>query len=120
MAVVIIIEDEANIRMFISANLEARGYTVLEADSGTTGLQLMREKSPKALILDMLLPDMEGWDVLHIMSEDESLKVIPVILMTASVNSTHPQNRTYPNLVERLTKPSSVETLVEAVQRIVK
>lgn len=117
MAVVLIIEDEANIRMFISANLEVRGYTVLEAGTGTAGLELLRDRVPDALILDMLLPDMEGRDVLEAMARDEALKAIPVVLMTASVNATTPQKREYPNLVERLTKPTSVATLIDAVQK---
>lgn len=117
MAAVLIIEDELNIRLFISANLEARGYGVYEAGTGADGLHIMRVQRPQVVILDMLLPDMSGWDVLAAMSADGALADIPVILMTASVNSSDPQHRDYPNLVDRLTKPSSVEVLLAAVQR---
>jgi CheY-like chemotaxis protein len=117
MAAVLIIEDEVNIRLFISANLEARGYIVIEAGTGGGGIKAMREQLPKIVILDMLLPDMSGWDVLAAMAADQSLAEIPVILMTASVNSTDPQRHEYANLVDRLTKPASVDTLLAAVHR---
>lgn len=113
---IVIIEDEANIRLFISINLKARKYTVFEAGTGEQGLQLLRETSPDALILDMMLPDMTGWHVLDAMSTDEQLKAIPVILMTASVNIGETAN--YPNLVQHLVKPTSVDMLLEAVHSV--
>jgi len=116
MATVLVIEDEMNIRLFVSANLEARGYTVLEADTGEDGLRLLRDHSPNAVILDMLLPDMTGWDVLDRMAAEDTLKAIPVILMTASLNveeSTH-----YPNLVQHVMKPASVNVLLDALRSV--
>jgi CheY-like chemotaxis protein len=116
MATVLIIEDEMNIRLFVSANLEARGYTVLEADTGEDGLRLLRDQSPDAVILDMLLPDMTGWDVLDRMVADEQLKHIPVILMTASVHVGESTN--YPNLVQHVMKPASVNVLLDALRKV--
>ena len=116
MATVLIIEDEMNIRLFVSANLEARGYAVLEADTGADGLRLLRDKSPDAVILDMLLPDMAGWDVLDRMSQEQNLKDIPVILMTASINIGESAN--YPNLVQHVMKPASVNVLLEALRAV--
>lgn len=118
MKTVLIIEDEINIRLFVTANLEVRGYIVVQADTGAAGLHALRTAPPDAVILDMRLPDLVGWDILDAMSTDPVLAVIPVILMTASAASTEPQRREYPNLAERLTKPASVETLLQAVQRV--
>jgi two-component system, OmpR family, KDP operon response regulator KdpE len=118
-ATVLIIEDEANIRMFVAANLEARGYQVLEAGTGTDGLTLLRQHQPQVVILDMRLPDMEGWDILDTMAGDDSMKTIPVIMMSASTNGAVANTKTYTNLVERLTKPASVQDLVETVKRVV-
>lgn len=119
-ATVLIIEDEANIRMFVAANLEARGYQVLEAGTGTDGLRLLHEHQPQVVILDMRLPDMEGWHILDTMAGDDSVRAIPVIMMSASTSGAIPNAKSYSNLVERLTKPASVQTLVETVQRVVK
>ena len=116
MATVLIIEDEMNIRLFVSANLEARGYTVLEAETGDDGLRLLRDMRPNALILDMLLPDMTGWDVLDAMAADEVLKHIPVILMTASLNVGEATK--YPNLIQHVMKPASVNVLLDALRNV--
>jgi CheY-like chemotaxis protein len=113
---VLIIEDELNIRLFISANLEVRGYTVFEAGTGSDGLALMRSRRPRIVILDMLLPDMTGWDVLAAMSADEMLARIPVILMTASVSASDLRENEFANLVERITKPTTVDMLLDAVK----
>jgi CheY-like chemotaxis protein len=116
MVTVLIIEDEMNIRLFVSANLDARGYSVLEADTGEEGLRLLREKSPDAVILDMLLPDMTGWDVLDKMAAEDALKAIPVILMTASLNVGEAAN--YPNLAQHVMKPASVNVLLDALRSV--
>lgn len=116
MATVLIIEDEMNIRLFVSANLEARGYRVFEAETGEDGLQLLREKSPDAVILDMLLPDMTGLDVLDKMATEQALKAIPVILMTASINIGDAGK--YPNLVQHVMKPASVNVLLDALRTV--
>jgi DNA-binding response OmpR family regulator len=116
----LIIEDETHIRMFVSANLRMRGFTVVEADNGTDGIKMLRELSPAGLILDILLPDMTGWDVLHTMSKDEHLSKIPVIVMTASVDMSKNRIEDFSNVVTRLTKPASLDQLLAAVKLLPK
>ena len=115
MAQILVIEDEANIRRFVSINVKARGHIVEEAGTGTDGLQRMRDTTPQVLILDMMLPDMTGWQVLEAMSQEEALKAIPVILMTASVHVE--DSLKYPNVVQHVMKPASVSILLEALQK---
>lgn len=119
MASVLVIEDEFNIRMFVTVNLEARGFTVYEAGSGNEGLELLRKHHPSVLILDVLLPDLTGWDVLSEMAQEETLKHIPVIMMTASVGIPQP-NVIYPNVFQKLIKPVSVDHILKAVDAILR
>lgn len=119
MPAVLIIEDETNIRLFLSANLEVRGYTVFEAGTAADGLALLRAHRPDVTILDMRLPDRTGADVLAEMADDDSLRALPVILMTASASTAATTDLRYANLVERLTKPCSVDMLLAAVQRAI-
>ncbi len=114
---ILIIEDELNIRRFVSINLKARGYIVNEAGTGADGLQHLRDARPQVLILDMMLPDMTGWQILEVMAHEDDLKTIPVILMTASVQLG--DHIKYPNVVKHVIKPASVNTLLEAVQNVV-
>jgi CheY-like chemotaxis protein len=115
MATILVIEDEPNIRRFISINLEVRGHTVAGAETGAIGLRLLRDLSPHLLFLDMMLPDMNGGQVLAAMSEDDSLKAIPVILMSASLNIADALK--YANVVQHVMKPASVTVLLEALQK---
>lgn len=82
--------------------------------TGVEGLRLLRTAAPDLLILDMRLPDMSGVDVLETMTDDDTIRHIPVILMTASVNLA--ELKDYPNLVQRLVKPVSVSVLLQTVQ----
>jgi DNA-binding response OmpR family regulator len=116
-ATLLIIEDEANIRTFITVNLRARGFDVIEASSAEEGLQLLQNRSPTAIILDILLPGMSGWDMLHIMSQDADLKGVPVILMTASASNVRIADIDYSNVVHSLPKPVSAGELVNVIHK---
>ena len=111
---VLVIEDEANIRLFVTANLRARSYSVFEAGTGMEGLELIRSVRPDLVILDMFLPDISGWDVLQAMAEDDRVRATPVLLMTAALPSK--DESTYPNVVQRVVKPASLTTLLSVVQ----
>lgn len=115
----LIIEDEANIRKFVIANLQARGYKVIEAENGQQGLQLLHAAQPDALILDIRLPDMTGWDILRAMSSDPKLRQIPVIVMTASVSVDTDESVVFSNVISRLTKPVSAKQLMEAIRLVI-
>ncbi|NJO83164.1 MAG: response regulator [Blastochloris sp.] len=90
-----------------------------EAENGTDGLNKLRATKPDALILDILLPDMTGWDVLRAMQNDELLKDTPVIIMTASVDVGADYNVRYNSVHTRLTKPVGINQLLSAVRQIV-
>jgi CheY-like chemotaxis protein len=118
MATVLVVDDENNIRMFISANLAPRGFQVVEANSAEDALEKLRELTPDAVILDVLMPGMSGWDLARKMSEDERLSQIPIILLTASIADASSTGN-YANVVERLVKPLSSSDLVTTVKKIV-
>jgi len=115
---ILIIEDEPNIRKFLSVNLIARGYEVLEAANATQGLELLRTAAPAALLLDIKLPDMSGWELLEILAADPLEPQIPVIVITASLGNAHPENVTYKNLRKVLSKPVSIQELTREVKAI--
>jgi DNA-binding response OmpR family regulator len=117
MDTLLVVEDERNIRTFIAANLKARGFSVIEAGSAEEGLTLLNSTSPKAVILDILLPGMSGWDLLQIMSGDANLRTVPVVLMTASAVGGMPKESGYDNVVQHLAKPISAHELVAAIHK---
>ncbi len=117
MSELLIVEDEANIRRFVSANLMARGFQVVEAGDAEDGLRILRERKPSVLVLDIRLPGMSGWDLLHEMAQDNGLSNIPVIVMTASVTNLKFGEASYSNVVQWLVKPVSVHELIHAVKK---
>lgn len=117
MRTLLIVEDELNIRKFIAINLRKRGFTVLEAGDAESGLQQLYELQPDALLLDIRLPRMSGWDLLDLMQNAPRIAEIPVVVMTASASIDSLPIREYPNLVARLAKPVSVLNLLQVVEQ---
>ena len=119
MSIILIIEDEANIRQFVTVNLEARGYTIVQASSAEEGLQKMRYEKPEAAILDIKLPMMNGWDMLKVVAADPTLPNIPVIILTSFLSTRNLDEQGYPNIRELLSKPISANDLVKAVKKVI-
>ena len=80
---VLVIDDEAPIRLLCRVNLEAEGMRVLEAADGITGLDLARGEKPDVVLLDVMMPGLDGWRVAEELLEDERTSGIPIIFLTA-------------------------------------
>jgi DNA-binding response OmpR family regulator len=80
---VLVIDDEAPIRLLCRVNLEAEGISVLEAADGTTGLDLARDEQPDVVLLDVMMPGLDGWRVAEELLEDDRTSAIPIIFLTA-------------------------------------
>ncbi len=80
---VLVIDDEAPIRLLCRVNLEAEGMEVLEASDGPSGLELAREQRPDVVLLDVMMPGLDGWRVAADLLDDERTNEIPIIFLTA-------------------------------------
>src|SRR2546423_10030118 len=80
---VLVIDDEAPIRLLCRVNLEAEGMQVLEAADGPTGLECAREALPDVILLDVMMPGLDGWQVAEELLDDESTSGIPIVFLTA-------------------------------------
>lgn len=78
---ILIIEDEENIRGFLKVNLKRNGYEVIEADNGELGIKLALKEKPEAIILDIMLPGIDGFKVCKIIREED--KKVGIIMLTA-------------------------------------
>ena len=83
MTTVLVIDDEAPIRLLCKVNLEAEGMDVLEAADGTTGLAVSRTDTPDVVLLDVMMPGLDGWQVAEQLLQDERTSDIPIIFLTA-------------------------------------
>jgi DNA-binding response OmpR family regulator len=82
-AKVLVIDDEAPIRLLCRVNLEAEDMEVVEAEDGSTGLELARTERPDVILLDVMMPGLDGWEVLQRLFEDEETRQIPIVFLTA-------------------------------------
>jgi DNA-binding response OmpR family regulator len=80
---VLVIDDEAPIRLLCRVNLEAEGMEVLEAADGLSGLEAARARRPDIVLLDVMMPGLDGWRVAEELLEDERTDEIPIIFLTA-------------------------------------
>src|SRR3712207_4352492 len=80
---VLVVDDEAPIRLLCRVNLEAEGMEVLEAADGVEGVEAARERHPDVILLDVMMPGMDGWQVAERLVEDEATTHIPLIFLTA-------------------------------------
>jgi DNA-binding response OmpR family regulator len=80
---VLVIDDEAPIRLLCRVNLEAEDMEVLEAADGPSGLEAARAGSPDVILLDVMMPGLDGWNVAEKLLEDGSTAEIPIIFLTA-------------------------------------
>jgi len=80
---VLVIDDEAPIRLLCRVNLEAERMEVLEAEDGPSGLQRARDEKPDVILLDVMMPALDGWRVAEQLLDDAGTKDIPIIFLTA-------------------------------------
>jgi DNA-binding response OmpR family regulator len=80
---VLVIDDEAPIRLLCRVNLEAEKMEVLEAADGPSGLEKARDEKPDVILLDVMMPALDGWRVAEQLLEDGQTRDIPIIFLTA-------------------------------------
>ena len=83
MTSVLVIDDEAPIRLLCRVNLEAEGMDVLEASDGPTGLEKARNEEPDVILLDVMMPGLDGWQVAEELLDSERTNAIPIVFLTA-------------------------------------
>src|SRR5213079_1688891 len=80
---VLVIDDEPPIRLLCRVNLEAEGMEVLEAPDGLGGVELARAERPDVILLDVMMPGLDGWRVAEELLDDERTRSIPIVFLTA-------------------------------------
>jgi two-component system, cell cycle response regulator DivK len=114
---VLIVEDnELNMKLFNDL-LEARGYRVLQTRSGHEVLSLARSSQPDLILMDIQLPEISGLDVTRWLKDDEQLKAIPVVAITAFAMKGDEERIRAVGCEGYLSKPISIPKFLETIQR---
>ena len=115
---VLVVEDDAPLRRMISLFLRAAGYRVCAAEDGPTGLALARDERPDLVLLDLMMPGLDGWEVLRRIKGDALTAAIPVLVLTASVEAPLTEQALRLGATRFLAKPIDSRVLVEIVDEV--
>lgn len=118
---VAIIEDEQDLVHILKFSLERAGYAVITADNGETGLELVRQRRPALIVLDIKMPRMNGYQVLAQLNQDAELSSTPVIVITSVTSEENISDEEWARKLEVarfLTKPFEPEAFVEIVKQV--
>ena len=116
--ILLVVEDEAEFRMMLRARLEANGYEVNEAEDGAGGLEKARNTGPDLIILDIMLPKMDGFKVARLLKFDEKYRNIPIIMLTARSQQADRETGMSVGADAYLTKPYEPEEMLKTVARL--
>lgn len=113
-----VVDDQQDIRLMCRVNLALEGYDVIEAGDGASALALARRLHPDMLLLDVMMPGIDGWKVLETMRADPALASTPVVMLTARVQREDELRGWSGGASEYLSKPFNPSTLTEVVRRV--
>ncbi|MBE2221556.1 MAG: response regulator transcription factor [Anaerolineae bacterium] len=85
---ILVVDDDKEVVRLMRAYLEQAGYEVLVAYDGETAVHNLRREKPDLVLLDLMLPGMDGWEITRLMRSDATLSTIPIIMLTARVDDT--------------------------------
>ena len=116
---VVCIEDEPEMIELVQLILGKQGFNVIGANGGIEGLETVRREKPDLILLDLMMPDMDGWEVYQQIKADSDLRRIPVIVITAKAQSIDKVLGLHIAKVDDyITKPFGPQELMESVDKI--
>jgi two-component system response regulator VicR len=116
---IVCIEDEPEMIELIQLILNRRGFEVFGASGGKEGLKMVREILPDLVLLDLMMPDMDGWEVYQQMKSEESTRNIPVIVVTAKAqNIDKVLGLHIAKVDDYIAKPFGPQELIDSIEKI--
>ena len=116
---IVYIEDDIEMINLIKLILERKNYLFFSALGGQTGLELILETQPDLILLDLMMPDIDGWDLYQQIKSNDRIKDIPVVIITAKA---HPIDRILGIQVAKvddyLTKPFKPQVLLDTIEKL--
>jgi DNA-binding response OmpR family regulator len=119
-AKILVVDDEPDVVQLIEYNLKAAGYDVITAADGEEALKKARSSAPDLIILDLMLPEVEGLDVCKILRRESSTSAIPIVMLTAKAGETDRVLGLELGADDYVTKPFSPRELVLRVKRLLR
>jgi len=116
---VVCIEDEPEMIDLVRLILSRKGFEVIGAHGGVEGLETVKREKPDLVLLDLMMPDMDGWEVYQKIKADKELRGIPIVVVTAKAQSIDKVLGLHIAKVDDyITKPFGPQELLESVEKI--
>ena len=115
---VLVIDDEPPIRLLCRVNLEAEGMEVLEASDGPTGLEKARNEAPDVILLDVMMPGLDGWQVAEELIDGEGTNAIPIVFLTARAEARDRARGLDLGGIDYVTKPFNPVELADLIREL--
>ena len=116
--VVLIVDDDERVREYVRVNLEMEGYTVREAGSAEQGLEVLEEVSPDLVLLDVMMPEVDGWEMLRRVRERHGTDAMPVVMFSGKVDEGTAGNAAARGAQGFLGKPFDPQRLIEHAKQL--
>jgi DNA-binding response OmpR family regulator len=113
---VLVVDDDAEFTELIQYNLKQRGWEILSANTGLQGLRVARAGLPDVILLDVMLPDLDGLSVCHILNSQPSTRDVPVFIISALDETWAGTRKSLARITYFFRKPVSLAVLAERVQ----
>lgn len=113
---ILVVDDEVDLVKTIQFSLEVEGYTVLASNNGEDALSQARKESPDLILLDIMLPKLDGYKVCRLLKFDERYKHIPILMLTAKTQEKDKILGMETGADEYITKPFDMDVLMEKVK----
>lgn len=117
-ATILTVDDERDVLELIRFHLSKAGYDVIQATSGREALEVIRCRAPDLVLLDLMLPDIDGFGVCEILRRQPATATIPIVIVSAWAAPDSRHLGLELGALDYVTKPFSPKTLVERVQRL--
>ena len=117
---ILVVDDDRDIVRLVQSYLNKAGYETLTAYDGETALKLLRAEMPQLVILDLMLPDRDGWEVARLVRGDPRLRAIPIIMLTARVEDNDKIIGLEIGADDYITKPFNPRELVARVRALLR
>jgi two-component system alkaline phosphatase synthesis response regulator PhoP len=117
---ILVVDDDRDLVRVVRAYLEQAGFQVLTAYTGTTALQILRHDRPALVVLDLMLPDQDGWDITRLVRTDSTLSGTPIIMLTARSDDTDKIIGLELGADDYITKPFNPREVVARVRSVLR
>lgn len=115
---ILIVEDNPSVNRLVCYTLEREGYQVLSASNGVEGLRIAREEKPDLLVLDVMLPGLDGFEVCHRLRADPQTAWLPILMFSAKAHAADISTGLRLGANDYLTKPADPSEIVKRVANL--